>query len=183
MGSSTEAQSTEAQSTEARHVDYERVGKITTPNRPSTDRQATNRTLVSAVVKTGYSSNLTVLVADDAVEVAKRVVALLEDEGVKVIGPARDGDEALELFNTLRPDVAVLDVSMPGLTGVEVARAIRETGGRCAIVMFTNHIEPSFAEECFAAGADHVLSKARDSDRLVELVRELLASAGGNSRA
>jgi len=64
-------------------------------------------------------------------------IVLEEVEGIEVVGEAGDGDEALALARELEPDVVVLDVTMPGRTGLEVARELRADGGDSAIVMLS----------------------------------------------
>jgi CheY-like chemotaxis protein len=124
---------------------------------------------------------LQVLVADDAVEVASRTGRVLEESGlVKVLGPALDGAEALRLYEKQRPAAAVLDLFMPGFTGLEVLRSIRTSDAKCVVVILTGADEPSVREACLAAGADFVLSKSRDLHRIASVVLNALGLVSGN---
>lgn len=114
-----------------------------------------------------------VLVADDAAVVASRIERVLqESQLVEVLGPALDGAEALRLFEARRPAAAVLDLRMPGLSGLEVLRAIRGSKAACLVIILTGVDEPSVLEQCLSEGADHVLSKSRDLHRLEAVVLE-----------
>lgn len=117
------------------------------------------------------------LVADDVRHIAARVCEALTDGGAEVVGTACNGLQAIELFDRLAPDAAVLDFNMPGLDGLAVTRAIREReqrsggNGHCLVVILTSHAEPSIREQCLADGVDHFLHKASDFDRLGSVVR------------
>lgn len=110
-----------------------------------------------------------VLVADDHPAVAERVCALLREAGMEVLGPARDGADAIRWIETVRPDGAVIDVMMPVETGIGVVRKIRELGFPCVVVMLTLIPERSIAEACIAEGADYVLQKGDVTDELAAL--------------
>ncbi|HET9933552.1 MAG TPA: response regulator transcription factor [Polyangiaceae bacterium] len=120
------------------------------------------------------SAALRVLVADDARAVAERIAGLVLDSGsqVSLIGPAFDGSEALTLFERERPDLALIDLHMPGLDGLQLTRSIRKADEHCRVVVLTSHLEPVVREECLAAGAECVLDKVRELGRLELLLRE-----------
>lgn len=121
-----------------------------------------------------------VLVADDSVDVARRLCELLgEVGGVTVVGPAGDGTSALSLFHERRPDAAVLDVSMPGLDGIAVTRAIRAEGAPCLIVLCSNHADPSLRSAGLHAGADHFFHKTLELEALKAAIRQWIAGAAG----
>ncbi len=128
------------------------------------------------------------LVADDVKHIAARVGEALTDSGAEVVGTAFNGLQAIELFDRLAPDAAVLDFDMPGLDGLAVTRAIREreqragSHGHCLVVILTSHTEPSIREQCLADGADHYLHKASDFDRLVSVVCSAVDTRHGGAR-
>ena len=112
-----------------------------------------------------------VLVADDSPIVAEALRELVEEAGAQVLGPAADGTEALRLFLDGAPDIALLDVQMPGMTGIEVTRAIRAAPGgeRCLVIVVTSSREPEVRRHALAAGADHFLLKG-ELHRVVDLL-------------
>ncbi len=117
-------------------------------------------------------SRPTVLVADDAPDVAARVAELLTEAGAEVVGTAADGAQALELFELTTPDAVVLDIEMPRLSGLEVLKAIRALARRQRplVIMMTSHNEPAWREACLAAGADHFLLKDGEIERLLQIL-------------
>jgi two-component system response regulator FimZ (fimbrial Z protein) len=129
------------------------------------------------MIRNGERSSF--LVADDAPRVAVRVAELLLEAGVDVVDTAADGAEALRRFEQSRPDGVVLDIAMPHLDGLSVLRAIRARGAghesRPWVIVMTAHDEPAWREHALGAGADHFLHKARDLERLLEIVPGLLA--------
>src|SRR5689334_16779611 len=99
------------------------------------------------------SSNATrVLLVDDNREMLERAAEVLKPHCI-VVGAVQDGLSALEAERTLDPDVIVLDISMPGLTGLEVASRLRRSGSRAAVVVLTVHDEDDFVIAARAAGA------------------------------
>ena len=125
---------------------------------------------------------LTVLVADDAAEVARQLGELLAEAGARVVATASDGAEALRLFDQTAPDAVVLDNEMPRLNGLEVLKAIRTShsspGRRPLVIMMTMHDEPAWREQCLAAGADHFLHKGSEFERLLKILPAYCALRG-----
>jgi signal transduction histidine kinase/CheY-like chemotaxis protein len=113
-----------------------------------------------------------ILIADDNRDSAETLAALLRMEGHEVTS-VHDGPVALTVFSQLRPDVALLDIGMPGLTGYEVARKLRQVGPRAALTLIaiTGWGQDIDKERAFAAGFDHHLTKPVDPQRLVELLK------------
>ncbi len=92
-----------------------------------------------------------VLLADDHEAMLERVSALLET-ACNVVGTATDGQQALEAARELKPDVLVLDISMPVMNGIETAHRLKEAGAEVRIVFLTVHDDPDFAREALEAG-------------------------------
>lgn len=113
---------------------------------------------------------ITALVADDEPLLRERLVAQLSRlwPELQVVAQARNGREAVELFDEHTPDVAFLDVHMPGMNGVEAARCI----GRRAEIVFVTAFE-NYAVEAFKQGALDYVVKPLDEDRLGETVARL----------
>ena len=120
------------------------------------------------------SSDLRVLLVDDDEAMLARMAAALSPDCV-VVGTARDGDAALQAVGELHPDVIVLDISMPGMSGLEVASRLREAGSQAAIVFFTVHREDAIVREAHAAGGVGYVVKPRLHADLLRAVREAKA--------
>jgi DNA-binding NarL/FixJ family response regulator len=115
-----------------------------------------------------------VLVADDLAPVQAAVAALLRDS-FNVVGMVSDGNAALDGILELEPDVVVLDISMPGLTGIEVARELKNRGNKTRIVFLTIDADSGIIAACLSAGAlGYVVKELMDSD----LIPAMKALAG-----
>jgi len=124
------------------------------------------------------AKKLTVLVADDHTIVREGLLGLLRREpDLDVVAEAADGEEALGGVESLALDVAILDIAMPRMTGVEVARKVRDLGLRTAVVLLSMHIEPAFVRAALDAGASAYVLKTAGARELVEAVR---AAAAGD---
>ncbi len=112
-----------------------------------------------------------VLLADDHEAMLDRVADLLAGE-CDVIGTAIDGRQALDGAQNLKPDVLVLDISMPVMNGIETARRLKEVGVKTRIVFLTVHDDPDFAGEALEAGALGYVIKPRIVSDLLVAIKE-----------
>ncbi len=114
-----------------------------------------------------------ILLADDHHIVRQGLRALLEGEpDFSLVGEASDGTEVLPLVERLKPDVVVLDIKMPGLSGIEVAREVAQKTAT-KIVMLSMYSEDAYVAQSLRAGASaYVLKEARAGD-LVHAIREV----------
>jgi DNA-binding NarL/FixJ family response regulator len=116
----------------------------------------------------------TVLIVDDHETFRSFARALLESEGFEVLGEAEDGASAIEAATALVPDVVLLDVQLPDLTGFEVARRLTE-GGLRSIVLVSSRDASSYGDQIESSGALGFVPKA---DLSGEAVRALLNRTG-----
>jgi DNA-binding NarL/FixJ family response regulator len=115
-----------------------------------------------------------ILLADDHDVVRHGLRHLLESErGWEVCGEARDGREAVALAEQLHPDIAVLDITMPGLNGLEATRKIRVASPETEVLVFTMHESEELMQEVFAAGARGYLIKSDAARHIVAAVEAL----------
>ena len=116
-----------------------------------------------------------ILIADDHETVRSGLRAVLEEHaGWEVVAEAHDGAEAVAGAVATRPDVAIVDYSMPFMTGVEVARRIRQHQLATEILIFTMHDSNSLALEAFQAGARAFLLKSDANKTLLAAVESLI---------
>ena len=115
-----------------------------------------------------------VLLADDHAQVLSAVTALLGDS-FDVVGLVSDGRAALETTLKLQPDLVVLDISMPRMNGIEVAKELKRRTNATKIVFLTVHEEPDILANCFAAGALGYVVKAFMDRDLIPAIEEALA--------
>jgi DNA-binding NarL/FixJ family response regulator len=114
-----------------------------------------------------------ILVADDHEEVRNTIVRLLKRQFV-VVGAVADGPAFLEAVDRLKPDLCVLDISMPNMSGIEVAHRIKQSDSRIRIVFLSLHDDCDF-KTALATGAEGYVTKARMGGDLLFAIREVLA--------
>ena len=114
-----------------------------------------------------------VLLADDHRLVREGLHRTLTDAGLDVVGEARDGDEAQQLAVRLRPDIVLMDVSMPGADGITVARRLRSRAPETRVVVLTMHDDADLLERAWAAGVVGYLVKDASGADVVDAVRRV----------
>lgn len=118
-----------------------------------------------------------ILIVDDHEIVRQGIRALIESSRPdwQIVGECENGAEAVEMVKTLQPDVAVMDISMPVMNGLEAAKAIAKLGTRSRILIFTMHESERLAYEVKAAGANGFVLKSQAARDLVAAIEALLA--------
>jgi DNA-binding NarL/FixJ family response regulator len=118
-----------------------------------------------------------VLLAEDHETVREGLRLLVNAQAdMEVVGEARDGGDALERVATLKPDVLVLDLTMPGVSGLAAARALKGKAAAPAVVALTRHDDDAYVQELLEAGACGYVLKQSPSTELLNAIR---AAAGG----
>jgi DNA-binding NarL/FixJ family response regulator len=118
---------------------------------------------------------LRILVADDHEAVRKGVCAILSArKDIEVCGEAENGKDAIEKANTLRPDLIVLDITMPVLSGFEAAREIRKVLPHVAIVILSMHESSQLVEEAKKIGVQGYVTKTQVGGTLLQAVDAVL---------
>ena len=120
---------------------------------------------------------ITVVLADDHAIVREGLAALCSSEGLRVLGQCSDGSAAVEMITSLRPDFGILDLNMPGLTGVEAIRRLRTGNCSSHLVILSISRDDNVVREALEAGADAYLLKDGPSRHLLEAIRYI--SEGG----
>jgi DNA-binding NarL/FixJ family response regulator len=118
-----------------------------------------------------------VFIADDSAVIRERLAELLAGvEGVVVVGQAEDVSSAERGIQTTNPDVAIVDIQMPGGSGIDVVRNVkRGKPGGPSFIMYTNYGLPQYRKASAEAGADFFFEKSTDSRTLAEAIRMLAA--------
>ncbi len=115
---------------------------------------------------------ISVLLVDDHPVVIEGLRKLLEAAGdIDVTGTANDAAHALERAKTLRPDVILLDLRMPGATGIQATRRLREQDFAGAIILLTSYGDQAYVRQALEAGADGYLLKSTPADELIQSIR------------
>ena len=115
-----------------------------------------------------------VLIADDHRLFAEALEAILgTDARIEVVGYARDGEEAVELFRALDPDVTLMDISMPGVDGLEATRRIRAIDPKACVLMLTGSNSRSDVDRSRRAGAAGYVTKDRIAAELIDAILEI----------
>ena len=123
---------------------------------------------------TTHGDPVRLLIADDSAILRQRLATqLAQDPQVTVVAEAGDTQETLALVETERPDVVVLDLSMPGGGGIAVLEALRGRASRPAVVVLTNHVLEEYRERCLGLGAAAFLDKSADAGGVIQALRSL----------
>jgi len=121
-------------------------------------------------------SDTTIVLADDHPIVREGLRGLLETEpGFRVIGEATDGLEAVSLVERLKPDVLIIDVVMPGLTGLEATRQISRRSPQTRVIILSMHANEIYVLRALRNGASGYVLKESSTADLVQAVREVVA--------
>ncbi|MGN7416214.1 response regulator transcription factor [Paenibacillus sp. SAF-068] len=116
-----------------------------------------------------------ILIAEDQRMLRGALASLLDlEDDLKVIGEAGNGEEALRQMATLQPDICLMDIEMPVMSGLDVAERIHQLGLSCRIIILTTFARPGFLERAIQAGVQGYLLKDEPSDRLAEAIRRVM---------
>jgi two-component system response regulator NreC len=114
-----------------------------------------------------------VVLADDHVLVRQGLKSLLEREGLQVAGEASDGQEAVQQVLSIRPDIAILDISMPILNGVDAARSIGRLAPKTKVILLTQHGEDQYISGALEAGVRGYVLKNQVASDLVRAIQQV----------
>jgi len=118
-----------------------------------------------------------VLLADDHGLIRQGLKSLLEGQGFQVVGEASDGHEAVRAAEKTHPDVAILDIRMPVLNGVDATRELKKSSPKTKIIILTQHDENQYVTEALQAGAKGYVLKSQGAEDLVHAIREVCRGA------
>ena len=115
-----------------------------------------------------------ILIVDDSEIVRKRLKAMLSDiTELENISQAEDLPEAISSFQKLNPEVVVLDIRMPGGSGIDVLRETKKGDQPPVVIVLTNYPYPQYRRKCMDAGADFFFDKSTEFDQMMAVLRRL----------
>jgi DNA-binding NarL/FixJ family response regulator len=118
----------------------------------------------------------TILLVDDEPHIRNFIGLVLRQVGAPRIVEAGDGEEALAVYQREHPDLVLLDINMPGLTGVETLQQLKAADPDCLVVMLTSLASRQIVEETLALGAVGYIRKDTPKDEIIRTLSEIIAS-------
>lgn len=116
-----------------------------------------------------------VLIADDSTLILERLQQMLSAyKQVEIVGSLNNGKDALASLKTLKPDLAIVDNKMPGLTGIQVLSEIRKENATLKFMLLTFYSTDNYKQLAINAGADYFFSKVDDFEKISGVVQEML---------
>ena len=114
------------------------------------------------------------LIADDSAYLRKSLIRLISTlKGIQIVGEASDVQEAIEKTKSLNPDILILDLKIPGGSGFDVLKAIRNDERNLTVIVLTNYISQQFRRKSFDEGADFFFDKSTEFDKVLDVIRDL----------
>lgn len=115
-----------------------------------------------------------ILIVDDSRTSRKILRSILEDAGHEVIGEAMDGQDGVNKYKELRPDLVTLDITMPVMDGLEALKCIREVDGNAKVIMVTAAGQQNKMIDAIKLGASEFVTKPFEPDEIVKMVNKLV---------
>jgi len=119
-----------------------------------------------------------VLVVDDSLITVRKLSQLIEDLGCRVVGTALKGEEAVERFRELSPDLVTVDITLPDISGIEVVKRIMKVDPAALVIMITSHGQEQMVIESIDAGAKGFVMKPVKPEILRETMENVFVKYG-----
>jgi len=117
-----------------------------------------------------------VFIADDSKVLCERLIEMLSDvAGIEIVGHAQDVAGSLEAIKKLNPDIVILDIRMPGGSGIDVLQDIKQNKQAPMVIILTNYPYPQYRKKCLGLGADYFFDKSTEFEKVTELFKHLRA--------
>ena len=118
-----------------------------------------------------------VVVVDDSIVVRERLIKMFSEiPSIDIVGEAGNSFEALNIIEEEKPDVVVLDIKMPGDSGVEVLRKVKKKNSSIIAILLTNYPIEQYKEKCFEYGTDYFFDKSQEYLKVTEVLKTLAES-------
>ena len=129
--------------------------------------------LVMAMIPSRSNHKIRIFIADDSLIVRERLVTMLNElAGIEIVGQAENVAEAVSGIRDLQPDVVILDIRMPGGSGIKVLQNIKQAGAGPMVIILTNFPYPGYRQRYLQAGADFFLDKSSEFDHIPYLLEQ-----------
>ena len=116
-----------------------------------------------------------VFIADDSPIVYERLINMLSKlKGIEIIGKAQDVDEATNSIQRLKPDAVILDIQMPGGSGIDILKHIKKEQPATVVIILTNYPYPQYRQRCMDEGADFFFDKSTELDKITRVFKQLV---------
>ena len=126
---------------------------------------------------------LTVYIVDDSDVMRERLAELISDiAGIKVTGQSGNPFDALNCIKTEHPDIVILDIRLPGKSGIDVLKDIKQESPAPTVIMITNYPYRQYRQGCMAAGADYFFSKLDEFEMIAQALRHISRDKADNRR-
>lgn len=117
----------------------------------------------------------TVYIVDDSKAVRERLIGMISEvDGMTLAGAWGDPKVAIDAIRRLNPDAVILDIRMPGMSGIQVLREIKQSLRAPLVIMLTNYPFGQYRREFIEAGADHFLNKSTELEKINEILKKIV---------
>jgi len=131
-------------------------------------------TLVAEELPTALEKKVEVVIADDSSAVRERLVSMLSElKGVEVVGQAQNVEEAIASIRALHPKAVILDIRMPGGSGINVLQNIKREQPAPVVIILTNYPYLQYRKKCLEAGADFFFDKSTEFNKIPQVFKLL----------
>jgi DNA-binding NarL/FixJ family response regulator len=122
-----------------------------------------------------------ILIADDSPLILERLQEMLSDfKGAEIVAALKNGLDSLEFIKSLNPDLVIIDINMPKLTGLQVLEKIKKENHKAIFIILTFYASKYFREKAISLGADYFFSKVDDFEKVSTVISNLLATEEQN---
>lgn len=121
-------------------------------------------------------NNIRVFISDDSPIVRVRLANMISDiRGIELVGEAQNVEDSLEMIQNLNPDAVILDIRMPGGSGLDVLKAIKGKEDPPLVIILTNYSFPQYRKTCLESGADFFFDKSNEYHKVIDVFKNLAA--------
>jgi len=119
---------------------------------------------------------LNILVVDDSLIMRRNIIKMIESLGHKVVGEAKDGHEAVEVYRKLKPDLVTMDITMPRMDGLGAVKELKKIDKNAKIIMVTSHGQEEMVIDAIRSGASGYLLKPVKINKLSDSIQKIFPS-------